>query len=574
MHHSPILADVLVLLVAAIVIVPLLKRLKSSPVIGYLAAGILIGPHGFGFISDAEGAQALAEFGVVFLLFTVGLELSFGRLKQLRTYVFGLGAAQVALTGAIIFGIALAFGISINAAIVIGAGLALSSTAFVLQLLTERGERATPYGTMSFAVLLFQDLIIVPLLILVPLLNEQGPSLLTAISQAGLKAVVALVVAVVVGRAVLRPVYRLIAASGSTELFVAATLLVVLSTGLVFSLAGLSMALGAFLAGLLLAETEYRHQVEADIRPFRGLFLGLFFMSVGMMVDIRVVIAEWLPVLGVVAGLLIGKSIVIGLLCRAFGLSAIVSGRVGLILGQGGEFGFVIFGVAMAAGILPPETGAVLFAAVTLTMALTPLMAYLGDRYAEWLTPGAVPPASDISKAGGELEDHIIIIGFGRVGQTVSMVLNATNTPHIALDRDYRLVAECRQQGTEVYYGAATEISVITAAGAARARAVVITINEPEDVSRAVRELRSAYPDLAIYVRARDLTHVRQLEDLGATAVVPETLEASLQLGGIIVRAIGISAEDSAATLDSFREDDYAMLHEIIASRGDTGQDG
>ena len=228
----------------------------------------------------------------------------------------------------------------------------------------------------------------------------------------------------------------------------------------------------------------------------------------------------------------------------------------------------------MAAGILSPEMGAILFAAVTITMALTPLMAYVGDRYAEWMTPGVIPPASDISKAAGELEDHIIIIGFGRVGQTVAMVLNATNTPHIALDRDYRLVAQCQHHGTEVYYGAATEISVITAAGAARARAVVITINEREDVSRAVRELRSTYPDLAIYVRARDLTHVRQLEDLGATAVVPETLEASLQLGGIIIRAIGISAEDSAATLDSFREDDYAMLHEIIASRSSTRQSG
>lgn len=574
MSHSPILIDVLIFLMAAIVVVLLLKRLKSSPVIGYLAAGVLIGPQGFGFISDAEGAQGLAEFGVVFLLFTIGLELSFGRLKQLRTYVFGLGSAQVAATGGIIFGIALAFGISTNAAIVIGAGLALSSTAFVLQLLTERGERATPYGTMSFAVLLFQDLIIVPLLILVPLLNEQGPSLLTAIGEAGLKAVAALVVAVVVGRQVLRPVYRLIAASGNTELFVAATLLVVLGTGWVFSLVGLSMALGAFLAGLLLAETEYRHQVDADIRPFRGLFLGLFFMSVGMVVDLRVVIAEWLPILGVVAGLLIGKSILIGLLCRAFGLSATVSGRAGLVLSQGGEFGFVIFGAAMAVGILTPETGAILFTAVTITMALTPLMAFLGDKYAEWLTPTVVPPASDVSKAGEDLQDHVIIIGFGRVGQTVAMVLNATNTPHIALDRDYRLVAQCQHQGTEVYYGVATQISVVTAAGAARARAVIVTIDEREEVSRAVRELRATYPDLGIYVRARDLSHARQLEDLGATAVVPETLEASLQLGGLIVRSLGVSAEDASETLDAFREDDYAMLHEIVASSGTTSETG
>ena len=532
--------------------------------LGYLAAGILVGPHGLALIRDSESAQTLAEFGVVFLLFMIGLELSVARLRSLSRYVFGLGALQVTVTGGLIGGVAWALGATGEAAIIIGGGLALSSTAFVLQLLIERGERATSFGKISFAILLFQDLAIAPLLMLVALLGEGKGSFLTAMGFAVVAAAVALVLVVGIGRLILRSVYRIIAETRSSELFVATTLLVVLGTGWLMSLAGISMALGAFLTGLLLSETEYRHQVEADIRPFRGILLGLFFMTVGMSIDIALIQRELALITLLVIGLTIGKSIVTAALCRGFGLPVGVSVRVGLLLSQGGEFGFILFLTASALGLLTTETTQILLASVTLTMVATPVMAYAGSQFFSFWAKREKISVAGVEEIGEELHDHVLIAGFGRVGQTVAKILSAGGISYVALDLDAARIVACRTKGMPVFFGDANQIQILNSAGVSRARGAVVTIDRPATADRVVAALHEFFPDLPIFVRARDLPHGRRLEKGGATQAVPETLEASLQLGAIAMTSMGVTSDEVMGIIQELRNDDYAHLGDTV----------
>jgi len=564
LHNSEILYDVLIFLVAAVVVVPAFRRLRTSPVLGYLAAGILVGPHGLAVVTESQNAHTLAEFGVVFLLFMIGLELSVERLRSLGRYVFGLGALQVTVTGCLIGGIAWALGAGTDAAIVIGGGLALSSTAFVLQLLIEKGERATPFGMISFAILLFQDLAIVPLLMLVTLLGEGQGSFISALGVSVMKAAIVLALVVGVGRMILRPVYRIIAETRSSELFVATTLLVVLGAGWLMSLAGISMALGAFLAGLLLSESEYRHQVEADIRPFRGIFLGLFFMTVGMSIDIALIGSQLATITLIVVSLMVGKSIVTAALCRAFGSPVGHSLRVGLLLSQGGEFGFILFLTASALGLLDPEITQILLASVTLTMVATPAMSYAGDRLSSLWESREEVTVAGVEHIGEHLQDHVVIAGFGRVGQTVAKIISAGGVPYVALDLDTPRIVACRAKGMPVFFGDASQIEILNAAGASRARGAVITIDQLATADRIVAALHEFFPDLPIVVRARDLPHSHLLEMSGATQAVPETLESSLQLGAIAMTEMGARPDQVAEILQELRDDDYANLGDTI----------
>ena len=569
MHDLSFLNEVLIFLVAAVCVVPLARKLRSSAVLGYLAAGVLVGPHAFGLVHDPHQVEILAEFGIVFLLFTIGLELSIERLKVLRRFVFGLGSLQVVVT-ALVIGVLLSIiGLSVEAAIVIGGGLALSSTAFVIQILSERGELAARFGRVTFSILLLQDLAIVPLLALVPLLGEQDASIVTALALAGLKAVVAIGATMILGRLLLRPLFRVVASAHSPELFVASTLLVVLGVGYAMTLAGVSMALGAFLAGLLLSGTEYRHQVEADIRPFKGLLLGLFFMFVGMSIDLSIV-AQYLPyvVAGLVALMLLKSVIIVGL-CRAFGLPNDVAVRSGLYLSQGGEFGFVLIGLGLSLGIVAPTVGAVTLAIVALTMVATPGAAFLGGKLAAALAPRVTEEVDALEAAASDLSGHVVIAGFGRVGQTVARMLAAEGVPYVALDMDAARVTRCRTADLPVYFGDASRMEVLEAAGCDRASAAVITLDRPQLATRAVEELRRDFPNLPSYVRSRDLQHSRALERGGATAVVPETIEASLQLGSIVLGAVGSSRDDIDALMDDFRTDRYEKLVQVIEG-GDT----
>ncbi len=566
-HGLTYLVDALIMLAAAVAIVSAFARVRISPVLGYIVAGALIGPNGFSVIPDPDQVALLGELGVMFLLFTIGLELSVQRLWAMRRYVFGLGSLQVLVTGSVIAVLAAAAGAATDAAIVIGAGLALSSTAIVIRMLVDRGEHTGHVGRGSISILLFQDLAVVPLLVMVPLLGDDSGTLWSDLGWAMVRAVAAVAMIIVIGRLILRPAFHVIARGTNADVVLAAALLVILGTALATYYAGLSLALGAFLAGLLVAETEYRHQIEADVTPFRAILLALFFMSIGMSVDLGVVAAEILPIVAIVLGLLLTKAVIITGLARLFSLPLDMALRIGLLLAQGGEFGLLLFDLAAGQGVLGERTAQLLLAVVTLTMAVTPMLAVAG------LAAARRVGRTDEGMAGlahetADLSDHVVIAGFGRVGQTIGRMLSAQKVHWVALDLDAHRVREGRAAGLPVFYGDASRPKVLEAAGASRARAAAITLNDPAAALRAVVSLHHAHPSLEILVRARDDSATEALEAQGASVVVPETLEASLQLGGQVLRRAGAAEHDVARVIGDFRGEGYAEAMEIIKAAG------
>ncbi len=552
MPEHGFLYEVVVFLGAAVVFVLVSRRLGVNPIIGYLAAGVLIGPHGLRLIADADSVRDLAELGIAFLLFSIGLELSAKRLSVLRRQIFGLGSAQFLVTALIIGAVTLSLGATIEAAVIVGGGLALSSTAIVLQLLSERGEIASRMGRISFSILLLQDLAAVPLLAMVPLLGG-GETDWGQLGVAAATASAAAVAIIVAGRLAIRPLFRAMGGERGPEMFVALTLLTVLGTGLIAEAVGLSLTLGAFLAGLLLAETEFRHQVEADIQPFRGLLLGLFFMTIGMSIDLGVVLRHWSLAGGLVVTLIVGKAMVLYALCRIFGLSRAISVRTGLMLSQGGEFGFILIGGAMAAGVLPIEIGQICLVVISLTMMLTPLLANLGKRAAELVERQAAIGLAALEEENLDLEGHVIIAGFGRVGRNIARLLDSHRLPYVALDTDPARVRQGRAEGRSIFYGDASRPELLWGIGADRARAAVIAVNDDAAAMRMVTLLRQKLPDLQILVRVRDPAQIEALNRAGASAIVPETLEASLALGRRLLTSLGMPEKDVVSALDALR---------------------
>lgn len=550
----PHLREVIVFLIAAGVMVPLLHRFRVSPVLGYLVVGGIIGPFGLGLwasefpllsnvvISDLKGVQELAELGVIFLLFTIGLELSLERLWAMRRLVFGLGSLQILVTATAIGLIAWEFGNSIPASIVLGACLALSSTAIVMQLLMQSHRLGTPLGRSSFSILLMQDLAVVPILFLIGVLSARiggnvGLGLLMALG----KAVLTIGLVYSVGRLVLRPALRLVAQTRSPETFMAAILLTVIGIAAITGIAGLSMALGAFLAGLLLAETEYRHEVEADIEPFKGLMLGLFFVSVGMGIDWRVVGDAPFWIAASVLGLIVIKSAITAGLCLAFGLPRHTSIEAGLLLGQGGEFAFIVVGLAMSLDLVEASVGQFMLIVAGLTMLVTPLVAMIAERLAGRLERRSVTKAHEgsLEEARG-FEGHVILAGFGRVGRTLANTLDAEGIPYLALDRDPIGVTRARSEKLPVFYGDASRLDMLNRVHIENAAAVAVTMDDPRAVEQIVTEIRRTWPIIPIYARARDGVHAARLMSAGATTAVPETIEGSLQLAGRVLSDLGL----------------------------------
>lgn len=566
MPHTGPLDSILIVLFAALISVPLVQRLHVTPVIGYLLAGVMIGPHVLGLIQETQNVQILAEFGVLFLLFTIGLDLPFRRLRAMRRFIFGLGMTQVLVSSVAIGGVAYAVGAGAQAAMVIGGALALSSTATVLQLLVERREITEHHGRMSVAILLFQDLAVVPLLALLPILAQGATDIAGALALAGVKAVLAIGLIVIVGRLVLRPIYRVMAATRTPEVFAATNVFLVLFTGWATAQAGMSMALGAFLAGLLLADSEYRHQVEADIQPFRGLFLGLFFMTVGMGIDLARVVDQAGVVLAILVALLTAKAAILFGIMRLFGHGSRRAGHVALLLSQGGEFAFVILGLAMSLGVVERDIGQTLLPAVAISMALTPLFAWLGRRM-DQPQPQHFEDAPSLDQGTVEVSDHVLVAGFGRVGWTVCQVLARNDVPYLAVDNDPKRVQQGRKAGMPVYYGDASRPSVLEAGGLERARAVVVTLDQPGTAERAVATIRINDSQVPIVSRARDGRHRKDLEASGASAVVSEAVEASLQLGARVLRLAGTPGEKIEISLDEFRREDYALLDTLLGGR-------
>lgn len=566
----PHLREVLVFLALAGVLIPLLQRLRVNSVLGFLVAGVAVGPYGLArlayewpwletiTIPDREGVEALAEVGVVFLMFTIGLELSTERLWAIRRWVFGAGGLQVLACGLAIGGVAVGFGHSPAVATVLGLALAFSSTAIVMQLLMARREVGSPLGRATFAVLLFQDLAVVPALILAATLGGAGgPAPQWAIAIALAKGLVALGLIFWLGRKAVRPLFRRLAASRQADSFMALTLLSTLGIAALTWTAGLSMAMGAFLAGLLLAETEYRHELLVTIEPFRGLLMGLFFLSVGMGIDVREVMEEpvWLPL--AVLGLFAVKGLLTAGILWRFGLAPARAVEAGLLLGQAGEFAFIVIGAAVASGLFADELAHFMMLTVALSMMVTPF----AGRLAPWLRhrierrhAAADGGAAELARAVPELEGHVMIAGYGRVGQMIAGVLDAQRMPYLAVDANAALVAPFHEQGVPLFVGDAGHPELLRSLHLDQAALVVLTMNEPEATLQATLSVRRANATIPILARAKNAQHATALLEAGATDVIQETLEASLQLTGSVLTRLGLPDDVADDLVDQERQ--------------------
>ena len=558
--HSSNLQEIVILLLAAVVIVTVFRRLHLSPVLGYFVAGGAIGPSGLAIIQDVESTRYLAEFGVVFLLFSIGLELTFDRLKAMSTHVFGFGTAQVVISGVIISFIAYFLGTTPRTAVLIGGGLALSSTAIVLQVLEERGERSTQVGRLSIAVLILQDLAVVPLLIMVPVLAQQDVRIFGAIVDSLFKAGLALVIIFFIGRQLLRPLFHAVGSLRSHELFIATTLLIVLGAAWLTSISGLSLALGAFVAGLLVAETEFRPQVESDIQPFKGLLMGLFFMTIGMSIDFSILYDKISIISVFTITLIFGKALIVALLAKAFGFRSGSAIQAGLLLSQGSEFAFVLFTLAASENVLPQEIAQILLVVVSLSMAITPLLAIFGKFFATRIDRKFFTKTEKefTTKDNIDLSDHIIVAGFGRVGKTVCGILSAESMyNYVVIDTDPKKVNKGRRKGFPVHFGNAERVDVLRSLGIERAKMVVVTVRDKKESKRAVNNIHMVFPDIPIIARAWDRDHADELREVGASVAMAEAFESSLMLGKAILSIIGTPDPEIARILDKFRVEEY-----------------
>jgi monovalent cation:proton antiporter-2 (CPA2) family protein len=548
-------AQIAIFLAATVIAVPLFRRFKLSAVLGYLAAGVVIGPWCLGLFDDVESILHFAEFGVVLLLFVIGLELQPSRLWVMRHTVFGSGAAQVVVTTAVLAVVARVLGQPWPAALVIAFALSLSSTALILQVLAERGELTARHGRSAFAILLFQDLAIMPALVILPLLAGAGDARFEWRSLA--LPVLAAAAVVLAGRYALRPALRIIAATRAQEAFTAAALLVVVGTALLFQSVGLSMALGAFIAGVLLADSEYRHELEADIEPFKGLLLGLFFIAVGMSANLGVLLESPLTVLALTLGYLLFKFAAIFVAARLTRHDTATAWRLGVALAGGGEFAFVLFALAAGNGLLSRPTADLLVIVVTLSLVAAPLLIAAADALAGRLRPAAAAPAFDdiVSE-----EPRVLIAGFGRFGQIVARVLRARRIRFTALEVSQAQVDFVRRFGNKLYYGDASRLEMLRAAGAEHAELLVLAIDDVEASVRTAEMARRHFPALRILARARNRQHAFRLLDAGVTQIWRETFASSLEVAEAALVALGTSREASAEQVRRFREHDEATL--------------
>ena len=519
-------------------------------------------------VGDAKDVAGIAELGVVFLLFLIGLELSLHRLLTMRRLVFGLGGLQVLLTTAVLAGAALYVGKSPSEAIILGSSLSLSSTAIVLELLSNQERLTTTVGRSSFSVLLAQDLAVIPILMFISILAA-GPkgSVLASLGSALLQAALALAVIVVFGRVLLQPLFRLVAATRSRDLFIATALFVIIAAGVIANQAGLSMALGAFVAGLLLAETEYRKAIEATIEPFKSLLLGIFFFTVGLDIDVRELLRQPVLLVGGVVGLIIVKSLLIIGLGRLFRLSWPVAVEMGLLLGPGGEFAFVGIGTAAEFGLIDTRLASFALAATAVTMALTPLLSFAGRRFAARLrAPGAM--AAELIARPSDRAKHAIVVGYGRVGKAVCALLKEHGISYIAADSDASTVTRDRRDGHDVYYGDASDPKFLEICGLGNAAGVIITIHSKDLIDEVVEHVRAMRSDVLIVSRARDADHARHLYQLGATDAVPETVEASLQLSEAALLGLGVPAGPVIASIHEKRDEIRRALQQAARAVG------
>lgn len=560
MEGHAYLTQILVLLGATVVVVPLVQRIGLGAVPGYLLAGILVGPSLLGLVREGDLIRLAGEFGVVFLLFAIGIELSPARLWVLRRLVFGLGSLQLLVTALAIAVLAAAFGVDARAATVIGFGLALSSTALVLQVLAERRELGTPEGRAGLSVLLLQDVAVAPLLSLVYLLGREDLAAPGAEALPGLlRAFLLLTLFVVGGRWALRHLLPLAAASRNPDVLVTAALLLVLGAAALMHHAGFSMALGAFLAGVLLADSPFRHQVLADVQPFRGVLLGLFFVTVGMSLGLDAALAHWPLLLALTVGFMLLKALLLAGAARLFGLGSAQCLRVGLQLAQGGEFALVLFALAGEQGVFDTALQGLLTQMLVLSLLLAPLGFRLGDLLAARLKP-AQQAEDAVVELATELTGHVVLCGYGRVGAQLGNLLEAADVPWVAADSHLQTVELARIAGLPVFFGDASRPALLSALRVEHAALAIITLDDAEAAERCVHALRQHAPHCRVVARSTDMAHAARLRSHGASRAVPETTEYSLQLGLAGLGEIGIDPDRILALENALRRDDYARL--------------
>jgi glutathione-regulated potassium-efflux system ancillary protein KefC len=559
-HGNGFLLQMTIYFASAVFAVMASHRLGLGSVAGYLLAGIAIGPWGLGLVDHPEAIHTFAELGVVFLLFVIGLELEPNRLWTMRTRLVGLGLSQVVGSIALIAGVAYVFGIDMRVAIVGAMALSLSSTALALQPLTERGGLATQGGQATFAILLFQDIAVIPMLAILPLLGTQGGWSGFSLQGVGFAAAV-VIGTLVLGHFAARPVFRHIARTRLREIFTAFALLLVLGIALLFEKAGLSMALGAFLAGVLLAESEYRHEIEAAIDPFKGLLLGLFFISVGMSADFTVLLERPWIVVAFIVGLFVLKGAVLWFIAARTGMPLGERPLFILLLAQGGEFAFVILGLAAGNGAIPEETGQAVTLAVALSMLLTPFLLVLHDRV---IAPRFA--AAEAKPAEAPEPSRVIIAGLGRVGQVVARLLNASGYHPTVLDDDPDHVEQSREYGFRVFYGDATRLDLLHAAGAEHADLLVITLDDRDAITRLARIARQNFPNLRIIARVRDMRHMFELRDIGVEMMERETWPAALRLGETALAVVTQDPERAQRATKAFEEHDHVVQAKLYAA--------
>jgi CPA2 family monovalent cation:H+ antiporter-2 len=568
------LSQVLILLTGSLFVVMLARRMGLPAILGYLVVGMALGPHAFGLVSESTTTNLLAELGVTFLLFTLGLEFSLPRMLAMRREVFGLGAAQVVLTSAVFACIARAFGVNWLMAVVIGGTIAMSSTAIIMHQLTERQELNRTHGRLAFSILLFQDLAFVPFLALAAALTRGGEDfslLATTISVVG--GVIAIVVVLAAGRWLLRPLFQEITHSRQRELFTLAVLFVVLASAWMSHSAGLSLALGGFLAGMMLAETEYRHQIETVIRPFRDILLGLFFITVGMLLDVRLLARDFLLVSAVTLVLIALKGTLAALAARYFVGSWFKAIRAGVVISIGGEFGIALLTIVLQSDAVPTRIGQSLLIAIVLSMVLSPFILSNNRSVARFLLrekgpPGRAVPHEEAATKGITEREHVILCGFGRVGQNVGRVLESQGFEYVAIDLDPARIRAARQAGDPVMYGDSADEEILVKAGLSKASAVVISFSDPATaigILHCIRRLRAEVP---VLVRTQDDARLTELKEAGATDVVPETFEASLMLVSQVLMLLNVPVVRVVRAIGEIRNSRYAVLRNIVSRDG------
>jgi len=569
MGGSDLLTAGVIYLAAAVVAVPIAARLGIGAVLGYLLAGIAIGPWGAGFINDVEEILHFSELGVVFLMFIIGLELNPGKLWQLRRSIFGVGAGQVIFSSVLLAGLLWVTQFSWQAAVIGGIGLAMSSTAMALQLMQEKGMNRSEAGQLGFSVLLFQDLAVIPALALVPLLAGNDSGHPTDWMKIGMK-VLAFAGMLVGGRFLLRPIFRYIAASGVKEIFTASALLLVIGSALFMDALGLSMALGTFIAGILLAESEYRHELEVAIDPFKALLLGLFFISVGMALNIGVLFTHVVEVLVAVVILVAIKALVLYLLARLYGMRSSERLQFAGVLSQGGEFAFVLFSAASSAGLFHQEQLSLLLVIVTLSMITTPLLMKLVDL----VLVRRFNNQDDENREKHYVEDdepQVILVGFGRFGQVVGRLLMANNMRVTVLEKDISVVSLTRSYGYKVYYGDSNDLELLRAAGAERAQSIIVTCDDPSDTMATVALCKQHFPHLKILARARGRVEAHELLQAGITDITRETFLSAVQLAGKALVSLGIHPYQAERAQQYFTQLDEQMLKDLMPHHDETG---